>query len=240
MFLRTLKRRIHRPKQRLIPLEQLARLWLDSPAPEFKGGSKIAERTWLHDEINVFYTRYIVSSLPSSDPAHPVIEEILALLDEQGDCPSITPGKTGGEDEFFAEISLLEYSLEVARIVYEMVTKAHRDPEMILGKIFITALGHQLGAVSDVETLGGIPEKSLLILDPLIRDLPYRGSIIEAIRTYNGNRQKTQEARILSAASGAAKKKLYERARVLSRVWNQPSIDIEEIKKAIREEGGSS
>ena len=100
-----------------------------------------------------------------------------------------------------------------------------------MGKIFIIALGHQIGVISDAETLGGIPEKSLLILDPFIRDLPYRHSIIEAIR----NRRKTQEARILSAATSAARKKLYERARVLSKAWNQPSIDIEEIKKAIQD-----
>ena len=238
MFLRTLKRRLHRPKERQIPLEQLARLWLDSE-PELKGESKIVSKSWEHEDIDMFYAHYIHFFLPSGDPARPVIQGILDLLDERGDLPSVIPGSVPDEKALYEEISLREYTLEVARIAHEMVIKGHRDPEMIMGKIMIITLGHQVGVISDADTLGGIPAKSILILDPMIRDLPYRDSIVEAIQRYSGNRQKTQEAKILSAATSAARKKLYERARVLSKAWNQPSIDIEEIKKAIREGGKS-
>ncbi len=238
MFLRTLKRRLHRPRQRQIPLEQLARLWLDNPEPETKGGPEIVTH-WMHKELNGFYSQYIHSFLPPANPARPVLIEILTLLDERGDCPSSIPEPGHeSEDEVFAEISLLEYSLEVARIAHEMVMRGHRDPEMLMGKILIIALGHQLGVISEARTLGGIPAKSILLLEPLIRSLPYRESIVEAITTFRGNHPKSQEAKILKAASSAARKNQSERAKVFSKAWNQPSMDIEEIKKALKEEEG--
>jgi len=233
MFLRTIKRRLHRPKVREIPLEQLAALWVERDETDQERELKLSDK-WLHDEINGFYSQYVNTSLPPSDPARPVIEEILTLLDEQGYCPS-APG-TIPEEEIYAEISLREYSLEVARIAYEMVLKGHKDPELLLGKIFIITLGHQLGVLSSEQMLGGVPAKSLLILEPHIRDLAYRDAIVEAIRTFTGNHPKSQEARILKAASSAARKREYERARVFSKVWHQAPVDIEDIKKAIKEE----
>jgi len=238
MFLRAIKRRLHCLKEREIPLERLARLWLeDSGLANDKEGSKEVHMTWAHEEINSFYSGCVESFLPRTDPARPVIAQILTILDEQGDCPSAITGEK--DEEVFSEISLREYSLEVARIAFDIVKRGHRDPEMLMGKILIISVGHQLGVISKANILGGVSAKSILMLDPMIRDLPYKESIIPAIRTFRGNNPKTPESKILRAASSAARKKEYERARVFSMAWHKPSpsIDIEEIKSAIQETG---
>jgi hypothetical protein len=235
MFLATIKRRLHRPGQREIPLERLARLWLeDSERPlRNQGSPQQMTRTWTHEDINSFSSRYVESFLPPSDPAHPVIERLLVILDEHGGCPSSNAKSDSEEGHVFAEISLREYSLEVTRIAFDMIKRGHRDYEMIAGKILVITLGHHLGITSDADILGGISAKSVLLLDPLIQDLPCKESVVNAIRTFEANHPKTDEAKILKAASSAARKNEYERAKVFSRAWQQPVMDIKKIKRAI-------
>lgn len=232
MFLASIKRRLHRPKVQQVPLERLARLWMkDSPLSNHgQGEFQRASMTWAHDDINRFYSQNVDSFLPESDSARPVIAQLLTLLDEQGDCPS-TDSK---EKPISARIPLRAYSLETARIAFEMIRKGHRDPEMLMGKILIIALGHQLGVISDADILGGVSAKSVLLLDPLIQDLPYRESIVNAVRTFRKNHAKSDEARILGAASSAARKKEHERSEVLSKTSREPFPDIEQIKRAIQ------
>lgn len=240
-MLKTIKRRLHRPREREIPLERLASLWLDEPATNQRSDQKLTT-TWTHEDINSFYSQYVDPVLPPSDPARQAIQRLLTILDEQGDCPSAVPASESlaramheppKEAHIFAEISLLEYSLEVARIALDMIRKGHRDYEMIAGKVLIIALGHQVGMISNADIFGGVSAKSVLILDPLIRDLPYRESIVNAIRTFTANHLKTPEAKILSAASSAARKNEYERARVFSEAWGHSPVNIDKIKAAI-------
>ena len=236
MFLGSIKRRLHRPREQQIPLERLARLWLEDPRLPVKaqGGSQQELMAWTHEDIASFYAQYVESFLPQTDPARPVIEQLLTILDEHGDCPSTIPDADSGEKHIYPQIPLRDYSLEVARTAFDMIRKGHLDPEMLMGKILIMTLGHQLGMLSDAAILGGTSAKSVLILDPLIRDLPYKEAIVNAIRTFRSNHLKTNEARILRAASSAARKKEIERVEVLSKVWAKyPQVDIDKIKSAI-------
>ncbi len=247
MLLKAIKRRLHRPREREIPLERLARLWIeDDPEamPNQRSNQKLT-RTWTNKDINSFYSQYVEPVLPPSDPARPAVQRLLTILDEHGDCPSAIPASESlarvmhegpKEEHIFAEISLREYALEVARIALDMIRKGHSDYEMIAGKILIIALGHQIGMISDADIFGGVSSKSVLVLDPVIQDLSYRESIVNAIRTYTANHLKTAEARILRAASSAARKNEYERAKVFSKVWRQSPVDIGKIKAAIEPE----
>ncbi|MEJ2717408.1 MAG: hypothetical protein P8182_09760 [Deltaproteobacteria bacterium] len=193
-----------------------------------------ASMPWAHDDINSFQSQYVDAFLPASDPARSAIAELLTILDEQGDCPSTMPESVSGEEHVSAKISLRAYSLETARIAFDMIRRGHRDPEMLMGKILIIALGHQVGVISDADILGGVSAKSVLLLDALIQDLPYKESIVNAVRTFRENNVKSDEARILKAASSAAGKKECERTEVLSKTRREPFPDIEQIKRAIQ------
>jgi hypothetical protein len=115
----------------------------------------------------------------------------------------------------------------------DMIKKAHRDYELILGKIVIICLGHRLGILSSATTIGGVSARSLLMLHPLIQDLAFKNNIITAIRTFEDNHPKIDEARILKAATLAARKHLKERSEVLSQMDQQGVLDISKIRAAI-------
>jgi hypothetical protein len=87
-----------------------------------------------------------------------------------------------------------------------MIKKAHRDYDMILGKTLIICLGHGLGALSSTQIIGGLIAKTLLILDPLIQDLSFKQDIVLALLTFGENHPRTDGAKILKAASFAARR----------------------------------
>jgi len=218
-----------RKKPRVISLVDLSKQWAGDPQPQQSDQAQNDTEpipAWAHAEITQFYTR-VNTVLPPGDPARAVITQILTMLDEQGDCPAEIPTQNG------SSISLRDYTLETANIVFDMVSKAYPDPETVMGKMVIIALAHWLGVVSSAEVLGGIPAKSILIVGNLTSQLSYKDKIAEAIKTFTENRPKTQEARTLKAASARARKNLIERTRVLSQTRRAPIIDIETIKQVV-------
>jgi len=245
-----MKRRLHRPRKRDIPLELLSAVWRteeiggtgqhhehESIQEGHRSSHSFALNQWSHGDINSFCAQYIRPYLPSLGRALPVIERILGMLDEQGDCPSSLSVKGEAaspdfvEEGILAGLTLREYSLHVARITHDLIKKGHK--ETMMGKFLILALGHKLGILSGADMLGGVSVKSVLMLDPLLQDLPYRDDIMVAIRMYQDNRPKTDAARILKGASAAAGKAMSERAKVLSKACRRPSVDIEKISAAI-------
>ncbi len=151
----------------------------------------------LHEEIRRFYAQCVAPHIGALGPVKPVIDQITTLLDERGDCPSCCDNSD--EEEALSGISLREHSIRAARIAMDMIKKSHRDYEMIVGKVLIICLGHCLGMLSTAEVIGGVGAKTLIVLDPLIDDLPYKQDIITAIRTFSGNHPRTDEAKILKA-----------------------------------------
>jgi hypothetical protein len=238
MFLSRLKQKFICSKRKEIPLNLLSRLWTETEPirqPSFQNPIK---SKWAHEDIHQFYIQYISPSLSILGPAGPVIDQILTLLDHHVDCPSCL--NDSESEKPFIGITLREHSLMVSRIAVDMIKKAHRDYELILGKILVICLGHCLGILSSANIIGGVPSKSLLILDPLIQDLPFKKDIITAIRTFGDNHPKTDEAKILKAASSVARKNELERLTVLSEI-NRPDVfDIQKIRTAIQSPEGKS
>lgn len=115
-------------------------------------------------------------------PAAPIIDRILTLLDESGDCPYSCDDPL--EEKIPSAITLREQSQAVAKIVVGMIKKAHRDYETILGQILIICLGHGLGVISPRNAIGGMTARTLLILNPMIQELPYKQDIVLAILTF--------------------------------------------------------
>ncbi|RLD98228.1 MAG: hypothetical protein DRI92_04270 [Aquificota bacterium] len=240
MFLRRLKRWLHRPKPTTVALEALSVLWAHDSAPlkrtlteDQQDPARPAggEVRWIHSDINSFYSTYVQPYAAAMGPSWPVVEQILTILDHHGNTPSVE----SGADQHLAQITLREHSLNVAREAMDMIKRHHKDYEMIAGRILIIALGHDLGLCSRAQAPGGGWSKSFLILEPIVQDLPFKEVIFEAITTFNKNNPRSQEARVLRAAEATARKKEVQRIQLLGATPGVP-IDITKMRQIIRGE----
>lgn len=214
-----------------IPLHLLSHLWVEKEVSEKAALQDQAVDDWAHQDIHQFYNQYIAPNITALGTAVPVIHQILAILDNAGDC--MADMNDSEEEKLPVSVTLREHSLCVARIAVDMIKKTHRDYDMILGKILIICLGHGLGALSSSVTIGGVMAKTLLILDPIIQDLPFKQDIVLAILTFGENHPKAEAAKILKAASSAARKKEIESARIFSEICRPDILDIKKIRAAI-------
>jgi len=232
MFLSILKQKLTGTRRKEIPLNLLSRLWSEKEMTGKPSYQNQSTPQWAHQDINQFYTQYIAPNHSVLGPAGLVIDQILSMLDDAGDWPaSVEPSD---EEESFSAITLRGHSLTVTRIAVDMIKKTHRDYEMILSKILIICLGHRLGALSSANTIGGVTAKTLLILDSMIQDLPFKQDIVLAILTFCENRPKSEAAKILKAASCAARKKEVESTQVFSKISRPDVLDIKKIRAAIQ------
>lgn len=235
MFLAKVKRWLHKPRVRTVPLEALAVLWTHAD-----GAQALLEKEdndevrWVNQEINDFYRSYVSPYSATLGQAKKVIEQILSLLDLQGNHPSVED-----PDDVLSQVTLREHALNVARQAIDTIKRHHKDHEMIAPRILIIALGHDLGVTGTGDILGGANIKSLLILEPMIQDLPYKETIFDAIRSYKENNPKSQEARILRAAEAAARKKELQRIELLSATPGVPLTDIKKISAVIENHNDS-
>ena len=234
-MLRTFKRWLHRPKTTTVALEALCVLWVHDSAtlkPFMKEDEQDAVR-WINTDINSFYRTYVQPFSAAMGPSRGVVEQILTMLDHQGNVPSVANNETS--DQRLAQITLREHSLNVAREAVDMLKKHHKDYEMMMGRILIIALGHDLGLCSKAQLFDSVSTKSLLILEPMIQDLPFKEIIFEAISSFNKSNPKSQEARILRAAEAATRKKELMRIQLLSSTPGVP-IDVRKVQEMVREE----
>jgi len=233
VFLRRLKRWLHRPKTTTVALEALSALWAHDSAPLKRTLTEDQqdEVRWIHSDINSFYSTYVQPYAAAMGPSWPVVEQILTILDHHGNTPSVE----SGADQRLAQITLREHSLNVAREAMDMIKRHHKDYERIAGRILIIALGHDLGLWSRAQAPGGGWSKSLLILEPIVQDLPFKEVIFEAITTFNKNNPSSQEARVLRAAEATARKKELQRIQLLSATPGVP-IDITKMRQIMRGE----
>lgn len=231
----SIRQKFIRKRQKEIPLERLSCLWTEKEMTESRSLQHLPAESWRNHAINQFYTGYVGPYMAALGPSVPVIDHILTLLEDKGDClfKSHDPENENKNNIDETGIPLREYSLTAARMAVDMIKKAHRDFELILGKILIISLGHALGVLSSASTIGGTYAKSILILHPLIQNLSFKQDIITAIHTFQDNHPKTDAAKILKSASLAAKKQIREQLQVLTGM-NQPATpDITTIRAAI-------
>jgi len=239
VFLRKLKRWLHRPKTTTVPLEALSVLWAHDSAPLNLREGQQDEVRWIHSEINSFYRTYVQPYRAGMGPSRQVVEQILTMLDHHGDTPSVETetaalacSTQSDSDERLAQITLREHSLNVAREAMDMIKRHHKDYEMMAGRILIIALGHDLGLCSKARVPGDGWTKSLLILEPMVQDLPWKDIVFEAISTFQSNKPKSQEARILRAAEAASRKKELQRLELMSATPGVP-MDINKVREMI-------
>ena len=205
--------KIHKPKTREISLKELSVYWMDKPVypNEFVPGPTIEsagavnqdsvntaetstvqepERSWEHTEVNNFYISYIMSHTRIIEVAALIaIKKILTILDgPEGDCPSIVQEDEETPSQYHALTSTLrDHSLDVTREAYDILKK--NDNLLLMGKILIAALGHDLGKIpgntEEDKAIHLHAYKSARILEPIIKNLQYRESILTAVQCHH-------------------------------------------------------
>ena len=157
---------------------------------------------WRHERIYSFYQKHIApfeKILGTSGYLKPVTM-LLSLLDTHGDCPSVIQANQDHEYQaiqnvydLLAKISLLDHSLNVAeQMIADVARSKTRDPEMIMGKILVAALGHDIGKIPDLmngETCrkGDHPYISYLVLKNAIftETSPQHEDILSAVKSHH-------------------------------------------------------
>jgi hypothetical protein len=164
---------IWNPKNRIeLDLPEIASIWREDALR--RNAIRVREEEifdFHHDEINEFYQKYIGKNPYCKGDARTVIDEICALLDREGDCPSIVQVKGDPEVsleknvyDHLARITLLDHSLHVAEELLNLM--GNKGP--LTPKVIITALGHDLGKLpaftGQTYSLGDHPTMSVVVL----------------------------------------------------------------------------
>jgi len=178
-------------KNMTISIQELANIWREENSQTNKDNEEVK---YNHGEIQDIYDRYVKDKTFSNSPAGDVIREILTLLDEEGDCPSVVNSK--GEPESYADkntydilaqVPLYKHTINVA----ENMIKAFRNSAAMLPKVLITALGHDLGKLPSMRkklySMGDHPLISITILEGLkgYRELQFKDEISRAITEHH-------------------------------------------------------
>ncbi|RKY68862.1 MAG: hypothetical protein DRQ02_03000 [Candidatus Latescibacterota bacterium] len=171
-----------------------------SPVPG-PNTEKLVQRSWSHKRIASFYAQYVTpykKVLERGGYLHS-IETLFELLDRYGDCPSVV--KLDADREYqqirnvydlLAKVTLLEHSLNVAEQMVKNLGTNTKDPDMLMGKILVTSLGHDIGKIPElIETQkyakGDHPYISYLVTKKVILkgESPQHEEILTAIREHH-------------------------------------------------------
>ena len=184
-----------KPKIREISLESLSRLWVGDQEDDFLSLSyRDREISWKNQDIADFYQAYVKPhARVLGKRGLDVLEEILSILDTQGDCPSVVSGEQVRDEalsssyELLARVNLRTHSLNAAREAFRMIKESYPDHEMVLGKTLIAALGHDLGKIpsSGKYLTGDHPIRSAHVLESIVKDLPYGNEVVKAVRNHH-------------------------------------------------------
>ena len=183
---------------------------------------KIHDITFKHERLQAFYDKYVKHKKSIKPEAHDVIVEIMKLLDEKGDCPSVVQNPAKGdfdatrlntkknEYDLLSQVKLLDHSLNVA----EELLKAHNFSLVTMARDIIAALGHDLGKIPEYHTkpyaTGDHPTISLLILSQIqgFKDLPCVEEVKDAVKKHHLSPSKAFSKDLKSADQRAREKEL--------------------------------
>ena len=158
--------------------------------------------SWRHPRIQEFYQKHVLPCekiLSVSGYLSPV-NSLLSLLDTHGDCPSVIQREQDHEYQavanvydLLAKITLMDHSLNVAEQMISSVARAKtRDPEMLMGKILVTALCHDIGKIPGLmdgqpARKGDHPYISYLVLkNVILTDVsPQHEEILTAVKSHH-------------------------------------------------------
>jgi len=177
-------------KETELDFRDIARIWRTTPEAKSEPKPPPAYR---RPEIQRFHARWI-SHPVVKDMKKEIVEGLLALLDREGDCPSVVQ-KNNSEAErkyapnvfdMLAAIPLWKHSLEVANHLAEAMNQA-----MLIPDALIAGLGHDLGKIpvyqNTLYLTGDHPIISIIVLHkiPGFESMSNRDEISLAIRQHH-------------------------------------------------------
>lgn len=160
------------------------------------------EPVWRNEDTRTFYRRFVspYRHILKETGHLSKIEYVMRLLDLYGHCPSVVNLDSDTEYDqlenvfdVLSRVSLREHSFNVAKKMIEGLTKKRvRDPELLSGKILITALGHDLGKIpgllenkyrkGDHAYISYLVMKRVILAD---EGFPQRDEILRAIKEHH-------------------------------------------------------
>jgi hypothetical protein len=241
-------------EKREVALEHLAGIWThkgmaESSAEKDEGATrKETEKSqdetheisvaFRDPDLNAFYTENIRDKAGFPPQARQVIEGILKILDQEGDCPSVV--NSHGEIEAsletgvynrLARVTLREHALDTAGEMLRLV-----DPGPMTPMAIIAAFGHDLGKIpayrQQLYSLGDHPVISITILDkiPGFSEMPNKGDIITAIRDHHRKPIDFFSIKLKEADQEARKKELARNFSLGDPGTSRESLPQEEVE----------
>ncbi|MGK7344332.1 MAG: HD domain-containing protein [Candidatus Nitrospinota bacterium M3_3B_026] len=205
-------------KETALRIEEIARLWrADMQAVE----ESIEHAHFENVEIKRFYEAYIDGRPYFNGAAGEVAQELLKLLDREGECPSVV-GTEGDPEaslekntfDILAKVPLYMHTIHVAE---EMIGENETGPSVV--KSVIAALAHDIGKLPSYRksgySLGDHPLFSVTALEtiPQFKKLTYAKEILQAVRDHHGRSRDTFSQSLREADQRARRQELADHAR---------------------------
>ncbi|MGE4266359.1 MAG: metal-dependent hydrolase [Deferribacterales bacterium] len=150
---------------------------------------KQAEIVFNKYDFTLFYKNHVAGL-----PAEKIIEAVMRLLDEKGDCPSVVNRSTDvnpySEPSTYAALSkvyLWRHSLNVAEEVLKLV----KNPGAYSAQLLLAAFGHDIGKSEALDkamySMGDHPRISVLLLNGIegFSELSYKTDVETAILSHH-------------------------------------------------------
>jgi hypothetical protein len=200
-------------KERVIKLADLSKNWRKEPA--VKESEPVREKpVFSHHEIGAFYHTWVDGKPNMTDIVLLSVEELLKLLDREGDCPSVVnlnsnevESKLEGDVyTLLAKLPLYRHSLNVAE---ELASRCSQ--KLLAPMSVITGLAHDLGKLPSHQDLfyktGDHPFIAPIILDAMesFKKLNYAQDVMEAIRQHHRPQPETDLGKRLKDADQACR-----------------------------------
>lgn len=220
-------------KEELVTLEDLSLIWTlpikdkivsladlskyrRSETPVNRPAPERPRPVFQHKEITCFYKEKVDCKPFFLKDIRECAEDILKLLDDEGDCPSVVRRNSKEPEkglktniyEMLEKIPLYRHSLNVAEEIARLCTH-----EAVVPKAVIAALAHDLGKITSYQekaySTGDHPHIAPMVLETLtsFNKLAFGGDIIEAVRCHHRPNPEKDLAQKLKDADQAARTK---------------------------------
>ena len=176
-------------KEAVIRLEELARLWRNFNATQEQNDIP----HFFTPVVREFFEKHINKKPFYTGNVKTVINNLLTLLDTEGNIPSVVSGQNETESKIpentykmLAQVSLAEHTIHVAKEILAIVPYGANLPIAL-----ISALAHDIGKIPKFRkqyySLGDHPFISVTVLESIggFKELVYKDDIMQAVRDHH-------------------------------------------------------